>query len=168
MKKLDAELLVGFVLLLGIGVLVFLSLRLGQVDLTGGWGYTVQADFPTAGGLQTGAVVELAGVKIGRVEGVELANYHARVKLKIQSGVSLHEDARAAIKTKGLIGERYVEITPGRAAGQIAPGGQIRDTEPPVDIQEIITKFIFGNVEQKTSDEDAPHKAGTRADDTVE
>ena len=149
MKKLDAELLVGGVLLFVVGVLVFLSVRLGQVDLTGAGGYTVQADFPTAGGLQSGAVVELAGVEIGRVEAVELANYQARVRLKIRPHISLREDARAAIKTKGLIGERYVEITPGRAAGQIAPGGRIRDTEAPVDIQELIAKFIFGNVERK-------------------
>jgi len=153
MKELDAELLVGFVLFLGVGVLVYLSLRLGQVDLTGTWGYTVQADFPTAGGLQRGAVVELAGVEIGRVEAVELANYQARVLMKIRHGVSLHEDARAAIKTKGLIGERYVDIAPGRGDGLIAPGGQIRETEPPVDIQEVIAKFIFGNVESKTPEE---------------
>jgi len=153
MKELDAELLVGFVLFLGVGVLIYLSLRLGQVDLAGTWGYPVQADFPTAGGLQRGAVVELAGVEIGRVEAVELANYQARVLMKIRHGVSLHEDARAAIKTKGLIGERYVEISPGRGDGLIAPGGQIRETEPPVDIQEVIAKFIFGNVESKTPEE---------------
>jgi phospholipid/cholesterol/gamma-HCH transport system substrate-binding protein len=153
MKKFDAELLVGFMLLLGTGVLAYLSLQLGQVDLTGSWGYTVQADFPTAGGLQTGAVVELAGVEIGRVEAVELVNYQARVKLKIRNDIPLREDARAAIKTKGLIGERYVDITPGKAAKQLEAGGQIRDTEPPVDITEIVAQFIFGNVEKKSDGE---------------
>lgn len=148
MKKLDAELLVGCILLVVVAGLVYLSVRRGQVDLSGNGGYTVQADFLTAGGLQSGAVVELAGVEIGRVEAVELANYQARVWLKIHGGIPLPEDARAAIKTKGLIGERYVEITPGRASAQIAPGGRIRRTESPVDMQELISKFIFGNVER--------------------
>src|SRR5437773_12543500 len=103
MKELDAELLVGFVLLLGAGVLVYLSLRLGQVDLTGTWGYPVQADFPTAGGLQRGAVVELAGVEIGRDEEVELAHYQVRVMMKLRHAVCVHDDARPAIKKTGLI-----------------------------------------------------------------
>ena len=79
---------------------------------------------------------------------VGLADYHARVILKIRHEVALSEDARAAIKSKGLIGERYIEITPGRASEKLKPGGQIRDTQPPVDIQELISKFIFGNVEK--------------------
>src|SRR5215470_15577217 len=70
-----------------------------------------------------------------------------QVDLKIQPGVPLYEDAKAAIKSKGLIGERYVEIIPGKGPKQLAPGEQIRDTESPVDIQELIAKFIFGNVE---------------------
>jgi phospholipid/cholesterol/gamma-HCH transport system substrate-binding protein len=148
MKILDVELLVGFLVLCVAGILGYFSLHLGQVDLGGNEGYTVQADFTTAGGLQTGASVELAGVKVGRVTYVGLDHYRARVQLKIQRGIPLYEDAKAAIKTKGLIGERYIEISPGRGTNQLESGGQIRDTEAPVDIQELIAKFIFGNVEQ--------------------
>ena len=148
MKKLDTELIVGCILLAMVGVLVYISVSLGNLDLTGSWGYPLQADFTAAGGLQSGAVIELAGVEIGRVENVGLADYHARVILKIRHEVALSEDARAAIKSKGLIGERYIEITPGRASEKLKPGGQIRDTQPPVDIQELISKFIFGNVEK--------------------
>jgi len=148
MKKLDAELMVGCILLAVVGVLVYISVSLGNLNLTGSWGYPLHADFSTAGGLQAGAVIELAGVEIGRVEDVGLADYHARVTLKIRREVALSEDARVAIKSKGLIGERYVEITPGQASEKLKPGGQIRDTESPVDIQELIAKFIFGNVEK--------------------
>ncbi|MBI3797019.1 MAG: MCE family protein [Deltaproteobacteria bacterium] len=148
MKKLDTELVVGGILLAVVGVLVYISVSLGNLNLTGSWGYPVQADFSTAGGLQSGAVIELAGVEIGRVEAVGLTDYHAHVTLKIRREVALSEDVRAAIKSKGLIGERYVEITPGRASEKLKPGGQIRDTESPVDIQELIAKFIFGNVEK--------------------
>ena len=148
MKKLDMEVVVGCVFLLGVGILVYISLHLGQIDPTGSSGYTVQADFSTAGGLQNGAVVALAGVEIGRVMAVDLVDYHARVTLKVHRDIQLSEDVRAAIKTKGLIGERYVEITPGKATTPLKPGGQIRDTESPVDMQELIAKFIFGNVEK--------------------
>jgi phospholipid/cholesterol/gamma-HCH transport system substrate-binding protein len=129
--------------------------RLGQVDLISNSGYALRADFPTAGGLQTGAVVELAGVKIGQVEKVTLADYHAQVKLRIHQDISLQEDAKAAIKTKGLIGERYVEIVPGKAPKRLEAGSQIHDTVPPVDINEIISQFIFGSVGQKPSGSEA-------------
>lgn len=150
MKAFDIELLVGLLLLCLASLLGYVSLRLGQVDFAKNKGYTIQADFTTAGGLQTGAAVELAGVKIGQVEQVSLDRYRARVHLKLQPDILLHEDAKAAIKSKGLIGERYVEITPGKGLKQLEPGGQIRDTESPVDIQELVAKFIFGNVEQET------------------
>ena len=150
MKASDLELLVGLLLLCLVSLLGYVSLRLGQVDLAKNAGYTLQADFTTVGGLQTGAAVELAGVKIGQVEQVSLDDYRARVHLKLQPGILLYGDAKAAIKSKGLIGERYVEIAPGKGPKQLAPGEQIRDTEPPVDIQELIAKFIFGNIEQNT------------------
>src|SRR5581483_7191107 len=149
MKTLDVELIVGLLLLCVVGGLGYLSVRLGQVDLVGNGGYTVQAEFTTVGGLQNGAAVELAGVKIGQVAKIELDQlYRAKVQLQIQDDIPLYEAAKAAIKTKGLIGERYVEISPGRSGKALEPGGQIRNTESPVDIQELIAKFIFGNVEQ--------------------
>lgn len=152
MKTIDSELVVGLLLLFGIAILVYTSLHLGQLGFGQTEGYTVQAEFTNAGGLQDGAAVELAGVNIGRVTRVQLTDtYRAHVTLAIKPVVVLKEDAKAAIKSVGLIGERYVEILPGSAANQIAPGGNIRNTEAPVDIQETITKFIFGNVETQTS-----------------
>jgi len=131
---------------------VYVSVSLGNLDLAGSSGYPVWADFSTAGGLQRGAVIELAGVEIGRVEAVDLADYHARVTLKIRRDIALSKDAQAAIKSKGLIGERYVEIVPGKASEQLQPGEQLRNTESPVDIQELIAKFIFGNVEKQAEE----------------
>ena len=148
MKTFDREVAVGMILLLGIATLIYISLNLGQLSFGQTQGYTVQAEFPNAGGLQSGAVVELAGVEIGRVASVTLTDtYHARVTLRILPTIALQEDSRAAIKSKGLIGERYVEISPGKGTTALASGGTIRETEAPVDIQEVITKFIFGNVE---------------------
>lgn len=156
MKTFDREVAVGIVLLLGAALLVYISLNLGQLGFGQTQGYTVQAEFPNVGGLQEGAGVELAGVKIGRVASVTLTEtYRARITLQILPTISLQEDSRAAIKSKGLIGERYIEISPGKATTLLPAGGMIRETEAPVDIQEVITKFIFGNVEtdKDTSDE---------------
>lgn len=152
MKTIDSELVVGVLLLCGIAVLVYTSLHLGQMGFGQSEGYTVHAEFTNAGGLQEGAVVDLAGVNIGRVTRVQLTEtYRAQVTLSIKPTVVLKEDAKASIKSAGLIGERYVELLPGTTANQIAPGGNIRNTEAPVDIQETITKFIFGNVETNTT-----------------
>ncbi len=152
MKKPGLELVVGLLLLVVMAALTYISIRLGEVSF-GQWGYTIYADFPDAGGLQRGAVIELAGVEIGRVESVDLADYQARVALKIQREIKLQDDAVVAIKSKGLIGERYIEITPGRAETMISPGSHLRQTESPVDIQDLIGGFIFGgNMERETPD----------------
>ena len=82
-----------------------------------------------------------------------MADYKARVTLKIRNDIALHEDTQAAIKTKGLIGERYVVITPGYSSSTIAPGGTIDKTEEPVDIQQLIPEFIFGNIEDTGASE---------------
>jgi phospholipid/cholesterol/gamma-HCH transport system substrate-binding protein len=156
MKTFDREVAVGMVILLGAALLIYLSLNLGQLGFGQTTGYTLQAEFPNAGGLQDGAPIELAGVEIGRVISVTLTEtYNARITLRILPTVALQEDSRAAIKSKGLIGERYVEISPGKGTTTLASGGTIRETEAPVDIQEVITKFIFGKVEtdKDTSDE---------------
>ncbi|MSQ48438.1 MAG: outer membrane lipid asymmetry maintenance protein MlaD [Deltaproteobacteria bacterium] len=156
MKTFDREVAVGLTLILGAALLVYISLHLGNLGFGQTQGYTVQAEFPNAGGLQDGAPVELAGVEIGRVMGVTLTDtYNARITFRILPTVTLQEDSRAAIKSKGLIGERYVEIFPGKGTTPLVSGGTIRETEAPVDIQEVITKFIFGNIEtdKDTSDE---------------
>jgi phospholipid/cholesterol/gamma-HCH transport system substrate-binding protein len=161
-KTLNLEFLVGLLLLCGVGALGYVSLQLGQVNLGGSEGYALHAEFPTVGGLLRGAVVQLAGVEIGRVEAVNLTeDYRARVTLRIYPAVTLPGDTRAAIKSTGLIGERYVEIAPGTAAGRLAPGGTIRHTEAPVDIQDVITKFIFGDVENTGTGAAAPSPHAT-------
>jgi len=130
------------------------SIRLGDIGL-GERTYAVYADFTTAGGLREGAVVELAGVGIGRVAGIELVNYQARIELKIEDRVRLPADAVAAIKSKGLIGEKYVRLEAGQAAELIPPGGHIERTEPPVEVQEFIGDFLFGNVERQAPKEES-------------
>lgn len=148
MKRTNLELTVGGFVLIGILALGYLSVNLGRVELLGKRGYTVFADFPTVGGLKSGSSVEIAGVEIGRVESIRLADYQARVTFRIHEGVKLQEDTIASIKTKGLIGEKYVRLSPGGSDRVIQSGGKIREVEPPVDLEELIGKYIFGQVEQ--------------------
>ncbi len=144
MKRLDLEIVVGLFLLLGILSLAYISIRLGKMQFIGLGGYTLYADFPTVGGLKEGATVEIAGVEIGRVEKISLVNYQARVMMRINAEVKLQEDTIASVKTKGLIGEKYVRISPGGSDHFVPPGGRIREVEPPIDIEELIGSVIFG------------------------
>lgn len=137
---------VGLFLVLGILALGYLSVKLGRVSFFGAGGYSVTVEFPSVGGLKSGSSVEIAGVEIGRVESIGLADYQARVILRLNRDVQLQEDSIASIKTKGLIGEKYVRISPGGSDKIIPPNGRIREVEAPVDFEELLSKYIFGKV----------------------
>ena len=146
MERARIHVAVGIFVVIGILALGWLSIKLGRVSFLDGGGYTVTVDFPGTGGLKSGSAVEIAGVEIGRVTGIDLVDYQARVSLWISSGVKLQDDAIASIKTKGLIGEKYVRISPGASEKLVGPGGKIREVEAPVDLEELISKYIFGKV----------------------
>ncbi len=146
MERSRINIAVGLFVLIGILGLAYLSIQLGRVSLLGATGYVVTADFPSVGGLKAGSTVEIAGVEIGRVEAIGLADYQARVTLRIHAGVKLQEDSIASIKTKGLIGEKYLRISPGGSDRLILPRGRIREVEAPVDFEELLSKYIFGKI----------------------
>lgn len=146
MRRSRIEIAVGVFVLVGILALSWLSIKLGRVDFLGSRGYIITADFPAVGGLKAGSAVEIAGVEVGRVSAIALANYQARVIMTINEGVQLQEDSIASIKTKGLIGEKYIRINPGGSDRLIKPGGRLSEVEPPVDFEELLSKYIFGKV----------------------
>ncbi len=137
---------VGLFMLVGLLAMAYLSVRLGRVDVFGTRGYLVYADFPSAGGLKAGAPVEIAGVAVGRVAAIRLHDYQARVTMQIDNGVQLQTDAIVSIKTKGLIGEKFVQINPGGSDQVVKPGGRLTEVEAPVDLEELIAKYIFGKI----------------------
>ena len=144
--KIDKELAVGFFLLIGILSLAYISVKLGRLEMIGGEGYILYADFENAGGIKAGSVVEIAGVEIGKVKSIALDNYEARATLLINKDVRIQDDAIASIKTKGLVGEKYVQITPGGSETILKNGGKIKDTESAIDVEELISKYVFGQV----------------------
>jgi len=146
MKKFDLELAVGFFMIIGIICLGYLSIKLGKMEVFGDEGYEIQAIFSNSGGLKSGSSVVIAGVEVGRVKRVVLDDYQAKIFLNLPLNLKIQEDAIASIKTKGLIGEKYVEITPGGADELIKPGGRIRDTQSAIDFEELISNYVFGKI----------------------
>jgi len=147
MKKFDLEITVGFFVLLGILSIAYISINLGKLEIVGKEGYTVYAEFEKAGGIKPKAIVEVAGVEVGSVKSIQItSDYLARVELTIDKSIKLQEDAIASIKTKGLIGEQYVQISPGGSDKMIQNGGKIRETESAIDMEELISKYVFGKV----------------------
>lgn len=147
MKKFDLEITVGFFLLLGLLSLAYISINLGKLEIVGKGGYTVYAEFEKAGGIKPNAVVEIAGVEIGTVRSVSITDdYRARVEIFIDYNIKLQDDVIASIKTKGLIGEQYVEISPGGSDALIEEGGMIRETESAIDLQDVISRYIFEKI----------------------
>ncbi len=106
---------VGIFVLIGLICLGYLTVKLGKMEILGNNTYTVEAQFSSVQGLRNGANVEISGVQVGRVSAIELdtETYTAKISMKINNTVALSEDTMAAIKTSGLIGDKFVELTPG-------------------------------------------------------
>jgi phospholipid/cholesterol/gamma-HCH transport system substrate-binding protein len=147
------EILVGIFVLLGILCLGYLAIRLGKVEVMGNAGYAVYADFSSVAGLKPGDPTEIAGVKVGRVEGLGLVDDRARLTLRIEPEVKLPEDTIASVRSRGLIGDKYVLLSPGASDKLIGNGGRIRETESPPDLTDVIGKYIGGDLTSKTGGE---------------
>jgi phospholipid/cholesterol/gamma-HCH transport system substrate-binding protein len=145
MRKLNIEIAVGLFMVAGFLCFAWLSVKLGDVELFGPPSYTVTADFGSVSGLKPGATVEIAGVRVGKVSAIHLdgKKYEARVELDIERGVELQEDSIASIRTAGIIGDRYVDISPGGSEKLIGSGGRIVETESAINLEELVSKYIF-------------------------
>ena len=146
------EFFVGIFLALGILCLAVLSLHVARNDFFVSNGYDVHAIFTNSGGLRPGSPILIAGVEVGRIKSISLEDYEAKIVFNIRGDVPLQKDAIASIKTKGLIGEKYIEITPGADDDAVAPGGRLINTEPAMDFESLISKFIQGNISAPPDD----------------
>ncbi len=143
-------------LVIGVLSLVYLFTRLGEADFGHGGGYTIRADFSNAGGLKPGSPVELAGVPVGHVTAIHLDGTRAQVSLKLRDSVPVQNDAIASIQTKGLLGERYVTISPGGSNELIKPGGKLRETESPLDLPGLLSAYVNWRQRQNAQKPPAP------------
>lgn len=146
MDKGKLELVVGVFVLVGIISLGYLSIKLGKLEIIGGDLYEVEALFNSASGLKPGATVEIAGVEVGRVKTISLKEDRAMVKLAVQNGTKLYSDTIASIKTRGIIGEKFLALSPGGGGDPLKPGDAIRDTEAGLDLEELVSQYVHGKV----------------------
>jgi phospholipid/cholesterol/gamma-HCH transport system substrate-binding protein len=146
MNRGKLELTVGLFVVLGLACLTYLAVHLGKMEVFG-QGYQVSAMFDNISGLKTGAAVEVAGVTVGKVEKITMTPDHrALITLRLNPEVLLKEDAIASIRTKGIIGDKFVKLSPGFGDKTIPPGGKIRETESAVEWEELIAKYLHGKV----------------------
>ncbi|MBL1352826.1 MAG: outer membrane lipid asymmetry maintenance protein MlaD [Zetaproteobacteria bacterium] len=138
------EIIVGIFVLVGVLSMSWMAIKLGQIGGMGSSGYTLSATFDDAGGLRVGADVMMAGVSIGRLSSVALNDdSEAVIHMEIQNDVHLSTDAIAAVRTKGIIGERYVRMSQGADDAMLASGDEIEETESAINIEDLISKYIF-------------------------
>lgn len=146
MNHRATEIVVGLFVLAGILCAGYLAIRLGKLEAFGNSGYVLYADFANVAGLRRGDSVEIAGVGVGRVDSLTLVEDRARLALRIDPGVAIQEDAIASVRARGLIGDKFIAISPGASDRNLPDGGRIRDTESPPDITDLIGRMIGGDV----------------------
>lgn len=148
MKRINFDAIVGLFVLSGFLAFVYMSLQLGEFSVFSmEKTYSVRANFGNVSGLKRGALVEMAGVSVGKVSNILLAeNDQALVWLQINNGVKITDDAIASIKTQGIIGDKYIKISQGGSADLLIDGSFISETESAVDLEELVSKYIFGKV----------------------
>lgn len=154
------ELMVGVFAILGVAAAGYLSVGLGGLELMSSDDYVVYAEFDNISGLKKGASVEIAGVQIGSVANITLKDPAALVEMRLYRTVKLRDDDIASIRTKGIIGDRYVKISRGGSDNFVGEGQTVTDTESVVDIEDIIGKVVHslgGDKDEETKEEN-PNK----------
>ncbi len=148
MNRARLETVVGTIVLLLILYGAFALIRLGVDSLLGENSYHIYANFYSASGLKNGASVEMAGVEVGSVQRITLdpKTLMARVDLKIKKGIELQSDVIASVSMRGIMGDQYISLSPGKSAKVLAPGSMIVKTKPAIDIEELISEFVQGKV----------------------
>ena len=150
MKKYSIETVVGIFVVIGLLCVGYMTVKLGKVSLLGDEYYSLYASFASVSGLRIGNPVEIQGIEVGRVGRLKIDQEKqiAVVELKIKKGIKIYDDAGASVRTAGLIGDRFVKIDPGGAGEILKPGGVITETTSPVDIEDLISKYAFGDIKK--------------------
>ncbi len=148
MKNSDIEFWVGLFMICGFLAFGYLALQLGEVPfLSSSKSYTITAQFDNISGIKKGASVQISGVLVGQASSIWLDKEGiANVALQIDKGVQVTLDSMASIKSQGLIGDKYIQVSLGGDEEFFREGDVLTDTESAVDIESLISKFAFGDV----------------------
>jgi len=150
MKKYSMETIVGIFVVIGLLCIGYMTIKLGKIRMFGGDYYTLYAHFSSVSGIRVDSPVEINGIEVGRVEqlNIDQDKQIAMVKLRIGKGIKVYEDAIASIKTSGLIGDKLIKIDPGGGGDILKPGGTITETTSALDIEDLISKYAFGDIKK--------------------
>jgi phospholipid/cholesterol/gamma-HCH transport system substrate-binding protein len=145
MKKINLEITVGAFLLAGFISFSWLAVKMGEINPFKNETYPVTARFTSISGLKEGSTIELAGVVVGKVSRIELdaGEYEAVVHLNIDKTVALSDDTIASIRTSGIIGDKYIKLTPGGSEIMLEASDEIGETESAISLEELVSKYIF-------------------------
>ncbi|MDX8389116.1 MAG: outer membrane lipid asymmetry maintenance protein MlaD [Mariprofundaceae bacterium] len=143
------EIIVGIFVVIGIMSMGYLALKVGGIGGFGTPGYTLDATFDNVAGIRVGADVMIAGVSIGRVNSIALhGEDEAKLLMQINQDVNITRDAIATIRTKGIIGDRYVRVSQGGDESYLKDGSSFEETESAINIEDLISKYIFSTEEE--------------------
>jgi phospholipid/cholesterol/gamma-HCH transport system substrate-binding protein len=147
MKQHSLEMIVGLFMVAGFLAFGYLALQLGEVSwLTRGRTYTLLAEFDNVSGVKKGSTIQVAGVVVGAVDEVALSpDKVALVHLRLDKGIQVPIDSIASVKSQGIIGDKYIQISLGGDPDVLKEQGMITETESAVDIESLISKFAFGS-----------------------
>jgi phospholipid/cholesterol/gamma-HCH transport system substrate-binding protein len=137
------EISVGIFMMVGIVCLVYLSVNLGNVNLFGSDSFVINARFGSIEGLEVAASVEIAGVPVGKVTRITLEENEALVEMEIKRGTQITDDTIASIRTKGVIGDKFVKLSPGGSEDLLTDQDYLMDTESAISLEELVSKYIF-------------------------
>jgi len=137
--------IVGVFLLAGFASFSWLAVKMGDLELFKKESYDISASFTSISGLKEGAALELAGVVVGKVTKIELneEEYEATVFMDVVKTVQLSDDSIASIRTSGIIGDKFIKLTPGGSEIMLESGDMIEETEASISIEELVSKYIF-------------------------
>ena len=155
MERSNVDLWVGVFVAVGIGALLFLALKAGNVDsIIKSEGYKVSAEFDNIGVLKPKAPVKSAGVIVGRVESVTFSNQSLRavVRLNLDKQFQFPADSSVSILTSGLLGDQFVGIDPGGALENLEDGDRVRITQSAIVLEKVIGQFLYGKMSEKNAD----------------
>jgi phospholipid/cholesterol/gamma-HCH transport system substrate-binding protein len=151
MEKNILETLMGAVVLIVAAAFLYFAYEGSQMRVESG--YTVSARFSDASGISLGSDVRVGGIKVGVVSGMSLDSktYDAVISMQIRQSTAMPKDSSASIVSSGLLGEKYIQLTPGGDEKMLAEGGKIEFTQSAVNLEELIGKFMFsgGGVDKK-------------------
>ncbi len=158
-----SEIVAGGFVILGLALLGYLSISIGGFKILPEQRYQISGRFSNVGDLKKGAPVKVAGVTVGKVASIKLADYFGEAELAIDQKVVLPKDTIASIATAGLLGDAYVSLSPGASDSDLHGGDRITHTEPALNVSDLLGRYAFGNPTQASP----PSGAGGSAAETT-